>query len=236
MKTIEIKTTGAGATVAFPFELKDAFRNAFPSAKWNAAAKVWTVGTRSITRLNDWADKIRASGILAELEVNEELELSNREIDRLSVEIAKVRDMLKAAQATTDAAAAARARAVQLSVELEGMKAELAYATKMKIEAEAAATEAERSVAEVVATVASETEITMIRNGMVADARRPSPSTREAFVKKRARMAEILSELNRAGLTSAVVRRSAAADWNRTTHDQSPLRIAVEFELVKIDA
>lgn len=236
MKTIDIKTTSAGATVAFPFELKDAFRNAFPSAKWNAAAKVWTVGSRSITRLNDWADKIRTSGILAELEVNEELELSNREIDRLSVEIAKVREMLKAAKATADAAAAARARAAQLSVELDGMKAELASATDKKIEAENSAAEAARSVAEVVATVASEAEVTMLRNGMVADARRPSPDTREAFAKKRARMSDILAALNNAGLTSAVVRRCATADWNRTMRDQSPLRIAVEFELVKIDA
>ena len=59
-----VKTT-SGTAAKFPYEFKDAFRTAVPNAKWNASAKQWEVGSRSVLRLQEWLAEIARSGIEA---------------------------------------------------------------------------------------------------------------------------------------------------------------------------
>ena len=47
---------GGRLGVSFPFDLKDSFKNTFPSAKWNPVDKQWTVGKRVRKRLDQWVE------------------------------------------------------------------------------------------------------------------------------------------------------------------------------------
>lgn len=58
-KAEEVQIDGKKAfTIQFPYELKDEFRSAFKSAKWNPRGKHWVVGPRSGKRLAQWIDVV----------------------------------------------------------------------------------------------------------------------------------------------------------------------------------
>lgn len=87
-----VKEISNGFAIQFPFELKDSFKEAFPSAKWNSAGKQWEVGVRSGNRLKQWAESIESnleSLIEAKREL-EERELSVKEVRSINDEISSI--------------------------------------------------------------------------------------------------------------------------------------------------
>lgn len=119
--------SGTGYAVKFPFALKDAFRAAFPSAKWDAGYRHWQVGPRSKKRLDTWVAEARAAAdaVVAHEQAQSESDLigeelarvrgllateerRNREIEGLLVAIARSREMLENNRAALEEARAKR--------------------------------------------------------------------------------------------------------------------------------
>ena len=126
---MQIRKTASGFAIQFPFALKDAFRAAFPSSKWDALTKEWTVGPRSGKRLEAWAAEAQQAA--ADIAAREEAELAQ-------AELAKVRADIEAARQQARTAAEYHAELQAVREELEAAQAELAQAA-----AQAAAAKAE---------------------------------------------------------------------------------------------
>lgn len=86
---IEIIELEKGFAVKFPFELKDNFKEVFPSSKWNRYERQWEVGPRSGKRLEQW---VAAAQVAAEeIETAQAAELNQQELIKLQAEIEKIR-------------------------------------------------------------------------------------------------------------------------------------------------
>jgi hypothetical protein len=92
MNAITIEKTESGFSVKFPFELKDSFRELFPSAKWDSFGKKWTVGPRSGKRLEAWKAESEqtAETVIAANEAKSELELTENEIASLKLTLSSL--------------------------------------------------------------------------------------------------------------------------------------------------
>ncbi len=76
MKALDIKkrvlnNKTQGFAIKIIYEMKDDFKESFPSAKWNSDEKVWEVGPRSGSRLEAWRDA-NAENYLTIIQQNEE--------------------------------------------------------------------------------------------------------------------------------------------------------------------
>lgn len=82
---MQITSIETGYAIKFPFELKDNFRKAFPSAKWNSTLKQWEVGSRSGTRLQQWVSEV--GHLEDEIKEIDAIELTAEEITKVKCEI-----------------------------------------------------------------------------------------------------------------------------------------------------
>ena len=88
-----ITKTQGGFSAKFAFELKDAFKTVFPTAKWDQDSRAWKVGVRSEKRLLQWAEEIKpAEGALAEAEA---VTLTGKKLD-------DVRELIKTVKETAE--------------------------------------------------------------------------------------------------------------------------------------
>lgn len=86
---ITITKTETGFDVALPFELKDSFKKAIPSAKWNATKKVWQIGVRSGKKAQVWADEAQSvADVIAEVA---EREATQAEFDEALLELEAIK-------------------------------------------------------------------------------------------------------------------------------------------------
>lgn len=99
---IEITKNGKKAFLAkIPYDLKNEFRSAFKSAKWQAEEKAWLLGSRSGKRLIDWLEIAlpKYDEFLKEKEkqdaLQESLELEESEIKAIDLRLAELRKELK---------------------------------------------------------------------------------------------------------------------------------------------
>lgn len=222
-----IKTT-EGAAAKFPFELKDAFRKAFPSAKWNAAAKQWEVGSKSVKRLEQWLAQIDASGVEAELAARDEADLSDKDVAALAADIDAIRREVAAARAGKTATDEARARAEDLRGKLEAARAELEAAKAEKVAAEAAAQAAAADVEARVAHIATRARIEGLRSALrknwIAKAYARAP-----FEEAQEELADICRNLRAIGVSCEAARLAANVNRNRPDRDRADLNAVIEF-------
>ena len=126
MSAVVITPLSTGFAISFPFSWKNKFREAFPSAKWNAAQKQWEVGPRSGKRLEQWAEVMRP--LIAADAAAEQAEFDAVELERLREYAARLRREIEAARGDV-AHAAEVAAALQREREgVEALKADLADA------------------------------------------------------------------------------------------------------------
>ena len=92
--SIKIEKTETGFSIRFPYELKDQFRDTFPSAKWNPHTKAWTVGPRSGRRLEQWVEAVQKSGVVDDIETRDERDLAEKELGKLQEELTRIRDAI----------------------------------------------------------------------------------------------------------------------------------------------
>ncbi len=131
MPVVAIIKTDAGYDVIYPFQLKDAFKAAFPSARWDKQRRVWTAGPRMRKRLEQWAQEINSTNTLAAIAALEEADLNEREINALHQE-------LRAIEAAAGSAETRLERVQANRIKLEGLVASLDAAKTALASAEAA--------------------------------------------------------------------------------------------------
>jgi hypothetical protein len=100
--SITITERKDGWAVKIPFELKNAFKEAFKSGRWDSRNKMWCVGTRSKSRLEQWVAEVNTSGIVAEIAEHDEILLAQEEITQLNKNIEAIREKIAVAQATKE--------------------------------------------------------------------------------------------------------------------------------------
>ena len=83
-----ITKTQTGFSVKFAFELKDAFKVAFPTAKWSPDDRAWTVGVRSEKRLAQFAEEVKAAE--QSIEEAEAVAIAGKKLEEVRAMIAKV--------------------------------------------------------------------------------------------------------------------------------------------------
>lgn len=235
MKIEIIKTTG-GAAAKFPFELKDDFRAAFPSAKWNGIEKRWEVGPRSVKRLQQWIDEVNASGIIEEIAARDEADMSEREVEALRRSIETIRSQIGTIEKNIDRAYVAKKVAAKLRKELadasasiESKEAELAAARAEQVAAEEALQSARREASASAVGEDVVAEIESIRYSMIALARRVNPENRVKYGALRERLSDIRKSLDEAGVEHKGLNPAANLDWNKATRDTSDLKRPLEF-------
>jgi hypothetical protein len=220
--------TAEGAAAKFPFELKDAFRDAFPSAKWNSVAKQWEVGGKSVARLQQWLAKVDASGVEAELAARDEADMSEKDLAALASSVEAVRSEIAAARAGKTVADEARARADALRNQLAAARAELEAAKAEKAAAEAASEAAVADVEARVAHIATRDVIEKLRGEM----RRnwiPKSFAKPLFEESQSKLRGIFRALREAGVECEAARLAANANFNRKDRDLADLSVRIEF-------
>lgn len=85
---IQVTRTSNGAKIKFPFDLKDNFRAAFKSAKWDPVQKMWKVGPRSIKRLEQWVKTVQDAA--DEIATHDEREFAMRDLEALAREVSDI--------------------------------------------------------------------------------------------------------------------------------------------------
>lgn len=224
----EFIKTDSGAAAKFPYELKDSFRAAFPKAKWNQSAKQWEVGSRSVSRLQQWLAKIDNSGIEADLAARDAVDMGEAEIASLTRAISSVRcDIKKACDGKLDADGY-RARAEALRAELEAAKVELQAARDAQAAAKAAAEAVAAHIDAQVSHIATRAQIAHLRNTMRKNWV-PKAFARPHFEAAQGQLLAILRALREAGIKCKAARKAVNVNFNRKDRDLLDLDEEIEF-------
>ena len=229
--TLVITPLGKDFAIAFPFELKDRFRKAFPRGRWDPQRRVWTVGPRSRRRLEEWADEVRSSGILKELEARDERDLSEKELTELRHTLLQLRSSLDDAEQARAQAREMMDRAMEVRTELDVMRPRLDAA---KRDAELAKRERDQVQMDLWARlegIVDLSEIERLRSDMLREWRQQKAANRERFEPLQKRMRAIRDAMHAVGVTSRAVRLAVTANYNRPDRDRPDLLIAVEVEI-----
>lgn len=234
MTAIDIIKTATGADVRFPFELKDQFRACFKSAKWDAAARCWKVGRRSVTRAEQWAEHVRGSGVLETIAAHEERDLAAEERDRLSAALRSLSDRLARSEAELGSIEALRTEAETLKASLEERHQQVAALAEKKAQRDA---ERARVQAEVNARVAEIVDLDRLR-GVLCHMRSIRPGTaqgRQIYNESAPIVRAILEDLAGVGITSDTLWNIVRMNFNRIDRDGQPWRDAYTFRVMTAD-
>ena len=227
--SIMITPLTAGAAVQFPFELKDEFRKAFPSAKWNNFNRRWEVGSRSTKRLDAWVKEVLDSGVVEELEARDTADLKESEVSRLLAEIEKVKAMINDEVDVAARTQAAEERCVAFRAELEKHNETLKAAREARKIAEQKRSLVQKEVMENLATVADVQEIGSLIYEMKIAWRQLTGANRARFTEKQDRLKEIRADLAAVGIESQALDLAATANFNRPDRDKRDLSEPLEF-------
>ena len=222
-----------GCNVVFPFTLKDAFREAFPNAKWKSAAKQWQVAKGAEQRLQDWVAEVETSGILDQMRAQETARLAEAECDRLQQALARAKTGLDHEADATARATAAKSRSERLIEQLAAMEDRHRVLREQRDAAESAAHDAREAMMDKLREVADVHEIEQLRAGMKSDWRALKAVNRGRFEEKQSRLREIRSQLMAAGLESLALNKAVEANFNRRDRDLPDLSRALEFSVFK---
>lgn len=217
--------------ISFPFELKDAFREAFPNAKWNPTRREWKVVKSAEQRLADWVKEVEASGQLQEMLDHETARLSEEEVLRLQIRLSKLKYDIAVEENAAERATDAKTRAEQLKEQLAGLEQQLRTRKEVRNQAEAEKAKAKAEVMVILRDVADVDEIECLRMGMKSDWRSIKAFNKDRFEEKQNRLREIRNDLEAAGLYSEALSRAISANYNRRDRDLPDLSVELEFEL-----
>lgn len=214
---IATTTTATGFAIKFPFALKEAFREAFPSAKWNSIAKQWEVGPRSGKRLEQWVAAV--ADVAAEIVAADERELTEREIDKLLVNLQDVRTAIAAKVKRIEALGDAKARYADALAQLAANKERLAAVKAQAVDAEQAA---EREANAVYAQLGEVIDWRVIDTAMIEMARwhqKVGQTAHSKFDEAQALIIEQRKLLREAGFGTSGLDWLAGANFNRADRD-----------------
>lgn len=223
---MQIRKTETGFAIQFPFALKDAFRAAFPSAKWDALSKEWTVGPRSGKRLEAWAAEAQQAA--DDIAAREEAELAQ-------AELVKVRADIEAARQQARTAAEYRAELQATRAALEAAQAELAQANAQAATAKA---ETRKEQDQIVALLKTHIDLPAISAAKKAMEQNMVPGDRikkQRFEEAREVIKAERDKLAAAGLRLQALSELASSNINRPDRDHpSNIRPRAWFEVSRI--
>lgn len=216
MKTaISITKTQDGFDVKIPFELKDNFKKAFPSAKWNAQDKVWFVGVRSGKRaeawVQEWAQKaqevVETAKELKEVEATEkEYQEALRELDKLKQEL---QERIQ------------RHRALDVMLaDINELQAQIVETTKALRAEKSAVAEKEAEVRNVIENLIDEQAIEQAKATMSRLQGKMTSANRRMFEQAQDVINGERANLKRAGLGSHGLDDLWRINWNRPDRDK----------------
>ena len=123
---VTVTPIAGGFAIRPPYALKDQFREAFPSAKWNPAEKRWEVGPRSGKRLEQWVEVMRP--LMDADAAAERAEFDTVELERLREYAERLRREIEAARGDAAHAAEVAAALKHERERVDALKAELSAA------------------------------------------------------------------------------------------------------------
>jgi len=207
---IAVAPLANGFAVTFPFELKESFKAAFKTSKWNADDKYWPVGVRSKKRLDQWIELV--APVLEEMEEDSADLLAGDDLRLVQIEIENTRSTLfKARTARLDTAASAEELSGAQDV-LEKLKAEF---DEEKDRIRTAQSETSRLLGE----VCDLNKISFAHSAMKSAHGQRGTKSREAFNDAKGVMIEQVGQLQKAGFYSAGLSALADMKFNRPDRD-----------------
>ena len=218
----------SGAAVKFPFELKDDFRAAFKSAKWNAQAKQWEVGSRSVKRLDQWIEQVQGSGVIDALNAHDEADLQEKEIQDLQNALEDIKKNITVELSRKDTADARKAKFEALRDELEAKRDELAVAAKASAEAYFEAQEVAQDIEQRVSHIATVAQIDSLRIQMKKNFI-PKAYASAPFNEAQSKLREIQENFEEIGVRSRALDAAVSANKNRRDRDYACLSADIEF-------
>ena len=207
---MNITKTAAGFAIKFPFALKDNFRATFPSAKWDSHAKQWSVGPRSLARLEAWTAGMSEAAVA--VAAREELAFNEQELARLKDEAARF--LKQAGDAEESAQKAKAVKELMLAASQE-----LAAAQAANEEAQQAAKNEQAEVVEILEGIL---DMDAIRSALKVMAANHTPMVRarkEAFLEAQQEVVNQSWALREAGWECAAIKKMVGANVNRPDRD-----------------
>lgn len=229
MKSIEITPKSRGASIAFPFEYKDIFRDHFPSARWDAGNNVWTVGTTSVPLLKQFAEEAQKH-LDMRLE-REERELAAEEIVRLEKRFAKIDDDINSMKAQIEDLDIARGEIEEMRVGIAAKEDELSAIAAQRDAAAARRDAARRDVHELVSAVVDIEEIEEARTEMRKHMKIAKAWASTKYDAAETRLWKIREQLTAAGIECEAVNSALRANRNRPDRDFANLSGPLDFQV-----
>jgi DNA repair exonuclease SbcCD ATPase subunit len=218
---MEIIELDKGWGIKFRFELKDSFREVFPTAKWNPVSRQWEMGVRAKKNFEAWASEVQtAEAALVELEKEKEAaEWSESEIEKIKASIAQViaeTSKSKAALPKQEALMAVRTELLERLKELEPQlskeRARVASAKKSAQQSEARIRQKMEGIVDFAAIEAAFRKMQWAHRGVGSTHRR-------AFEEAQAVINEQIENLAEAGWGNVGLNWASNANFNRPERD-----------------
>lgn len=210
MKIVIVKVEN-GFEVTLPYALKDSFKKAIPSAKWNPEKKCWNIGPRSGKKAEMWAEQAQPVAELnaevAELESTEqEYQNALRQLENIKNALLKKKEQNKSLDV--------------MLADIESVKAQVEQA-KQELAAEATeVAEKEMAVQEVVEKLIDVAKVESAISKMAQLQGKFSSKNRKLFEDAQDVINKARSAMKRAGLGSHGLDELWKINWNRPDRDK----------------
>ncbi|TYB83405.1 hypothetical protein [Oceaniovalibus sp. ACAM 378] len=227
---ITLLNNGAdGASVQFHYDLKDMFRRVFKNAKWDSRNECWTVGNRSIKRLETWVAEMNASGLPQKIAMSDQVDLTDAQVEKVRAMIKSRLNDIESEQSACEAIKQAISDLAETKSELSALDAKLqkAKAERQKLEAEER--ELRDDINATVNDVVSISEINELRTSMQRAWRSQTSKNRDLFSESQDRLREIRDELSENDIESDTLDLAVGANYNRRDRDLDDLKVKLEF-------
>lgn len=220
---ITYQDVDSGLSVKIPYEIKDSFKQHFPSAKWDATHKRWQLGKRSKKRLLSWVQTVEESGVLEALKEREEYTLTEREIDTLLRELESCKQRIKLSIKERETYRAHGERLKNLRHELEDSQNDL---EQVAAEVEVARLDRKQEKERVTAMlqhILSFNDIKKAKSDMERFGKRVGREAKEKYLSAQGMIMEETRKLAQAGFTSKGLMELSYMNFNRPDRDDPSL-------------
>lgn len=235
MDKISIFKTSAGFSISFPFALKDQFRSAFPSAKWDGIGRVWTVGSRAGKRLEQWAAE--AQGVVAAQAEAEERDFADAELERLRADLAAIEQRIRSETARRASAEQMQAKLREVAAMIEAVKPRLEAAEAAASAAVSAELAEKQRIDELLDGVISRRVLGDAMREMARHHNSVGAQAREAFHAAQERVREQSDRLRVAGFACRAIEALRYANFNRPERDHpNKISPAAWYEIWKVES
>lgn len=210
MKIVIVKVEN-GFEVTLPYALKDSFKKAIPSAKWNPAKKCWNIGPRSGKKAEAWAEQAQP---VAELNAEvAELESTEQEYQNALHQLENIKNALLKKKEQNKSLDVMLADIKNVKEQVEQAKQELAAEATEVAEKEMAVQEVVEKLIDVAKVESAIAKMAQLQGKF-------SSKNRKLFEDAQDVINEARNAMKRAGLGSHGLDELWRINWNRPDRDK----------------